>query len=76
MLQSKLEWMRGSYVSLESGNFPFHASWNEQKLNVVNFGDKTASQISPPSQPRLAFYFKTFTPSSEFLQKIDKHALL
>ena len=73
-LHSNLEWMRESYVSLESGKFPFHASWKEQKLNVVNLGGKTASQISPAPQPILAFNLNTFTPSSEFLQKFDKHA--
>ena len=73
-LQSNFEWMHKSYMSLESGNFPFHASWKEQKLNVVNFGGKTASQISPPSQPSLAINLNTFNPSSEFLQNFDKHA--
>ena len=72
-LQSNLEWMHESYMSLESGNFPFHASWKEQKLNVINFGGKKASPISPPSQPSLAFNLKTFTPCSEFLQNFDKH---
>ena len=73
-LQSNLEWMHESYISLESGNFSFHASWKEQKLSVVNFGGKTASQLSPHSQPSLVFNLKIFTPSSEYLQNFDKHA--
>ena len=72
-LQTNLEWKPELSMSLESGNFPFHALWKEQKINVVNFGGKIASQISPLSQPSLASNSNIFTPISEVLQSFDKH---
>ena len=72
--KGNLEWMQESYIPLLSGNFLFHGTWKERKLNVVYFGGKTGYQIFSASQPRVGFNLNKFTPGSEFTQSFDMRA--